>query len=120
MEKCENKTFIKNLNDLSLQKTEFLNLKEITLTINTIENNRMNLNIDIEIKLIKNDLFNIELFGIKKDIEWNILKQLFFYGLRLKTSYYFNNIIKISNLFGIEKKDLFDKLKKLKLLESLK
>ena len=104
---------IKLLSKLTGMKADLLGLKDIGLN---------DIKISINVSLIDEDNFNVEIFGVKKELDWDTLKYLFFYnGTSRNISTYFNvgDVLNLGEKFGLSKQDVYDYLKKVVVLNKL-
>jgi hypothetical protein len=105
---------IKNLQAFSKMKVDFLNFKEIIF---------QGITIPFESKWIKKGIFEINLLGTKKEIEWEKAKELFFWeGSRGMCfgGYAVERVERIRQVLELPKKDLFVYLRRLKSIMELK
>lgn len=104
---------IKILNKLTGMKADLFKLKDIELN---------NIKIGINVSLIDENNFNVEIFGVKKELDWDTLKQDFFYGggsRSIHTYFSVGDILTLGERFGLSKQDVYDYLKKVVLLNKL-
>ena len=103
-------------NKLTGMKIEALNQKYITLS------NKNSLNLDISIDIIDDNNFTIKFMTTEKNVDWNYIKDKFFYGgtSRSINTYWRNeNILNLIKDLGIKKQDFFDYLKKASIMKEL-
>ena len=104
---------IKLLNKLTGMKADLFKLKNMELK---------NIKIGINISLVDENNFNVEIFGVKKELDWDTLKQHFFYGggsRSIHTYFGVRDIINLGEIFGLSKQDVYDYLRKVVLLKEL-
>ena len=112
--KEQTKEQIELLKKLTGMKIDLLNLNEISCAGHTIE---------ISISLIDENNFEIEFMNKKEKLDWETLKEFFFCGGSSRSVNSFlgkKTIFDLCKLFGLSKIEVFDYLKKLKMLEELK
>ena len=112
---------IKLLNDLNGMKMNFVELTEIS---SAKEFGGDELNISLKVECIDDMNFKVEFLGKEKVFDWNKVKDFFFSGGTSRSiwSYgfsYKDKFMRFVNEFGITKTELFDNIKKLKILKSL-
>ena len=121
LSKEDMKRKIKLLNDLSGMKMEFVELTEIS---SAKEFGGDDLKISLKVECIDDMNFKVEFLGKEKVFDWNKVKDFFFSGGTSRSiwSYGFSQkakFMKFVNEFEITKTELFDNIKKLKILKSL-
>ncbi len=104
------KTEIKYLNKLTGMKSDLFNLESID--INEIK-------VNIKFLIINEDNFKVDLFGVKKDFDWNTLKGFFFCGRSISSNFSTKQIIDFAVNFGLTKQDVYDYLKRVVMVNEL-
>lgn len=106
---------IKLLNKITGMKSDLLELKEILL-------NKDSIKVDIKCLIVNENKFDVEIFGIKKCLDWVTLKKFFFYN---GTSRSLGNYWRIKELmnfaedFGLTKQDVYGYLKRIVMVNEL-
>lgn len=115
------KEHIDLMNKLTGMKFDLLNLKEISVSREDIKVNIPDiLKVNINVELIDIDNFEIEFINSKKTFEWKELKDVFFYGRTISTSFDRKKFLTFCSNFGIKKQDTFAYLKRIIMLNELK
>ena len=105
---------IKLLKKLTGMKISLLDLKEVCCK---------DCEIDINIFLINENNFEVEFMNRKETLDWDILRDVFFYrGTSRTISRYLSQteFFTFCGMFGLTKQDVFAYVKKLKMLKELK
>lgn len=102
---------IKIFNNLAQMKIDLLDLVEVYFD---------NLKIPIKVELVNDKTFKVTILGKKEDWEWYVLREMFFGGRRdISSSLQKHDIKTIQNKIKISRKDMFSKLRKIKMLQIL-
>ncbi len=102
---------IKLLKKLTGMKMDLLGMKKIEC--NSYE-------VEISISLIDENNFELEFMNKKKTFEWELLKEILFYGRSIQRYLGKREFLSFCEKFDLKKKEVFDYIKKLKMLKELK
>ena len=108
---------IKILIKLNGMKADFISLENLETRVGN------NLKIPIINKAIDDKTFEVEFLGKKKTFDWDWVKKWFFYnGSSRSLNHFFDNkkLLNFCGEMGVDKKDLFKNLRRLKMLNALK
>jgi len=112
IDKDTTKEQIKMLSKLTGMKADTLELKEISVK---------SVKAPIEFSLIDENTFGVDFLGKRKRLDWNTIKDFFFYNNSRSIYNYYDleQILRMGEYFGLVKQEVYDYLKRVVMVNEL-
>jgi len=102
---------IKLFKNLSQMKIEFMEREEMEIK---------NIKIPMENTLISKDRFKVKIADWEQEMEWKFISEKFFWGRNMRSWWRESDFVKlVTEEFDVSKKDMFEMLRNLKVVQSL-